>query len=66
MSATNMLRETVKGAALATAAALLAPVNVLLLLRGLWYAVAAVGLVQLVLLAVGILIMVRAQRKAGS
>lgn len=66
MSATNVLRETVKGAACATAAALLAPVNVLLLLQGLWYAVAAIGLVQLILLGVGIYIMARAHKKTRS
>src|SRR5690606_11298648 len=64
MSAEKLLRETVKGAAYATAAALLAPVNVLLLLRRLWYAVAAVGVVQLALLGAGIYIMIRAHKKA--
>ena len=64
MSAEKLLRETVKGAAYATAAALLAPVNVLLLLRRLWYAVAAVGVGQLALLGAGIYIMIRAHKKA--
>lgn len=62
MSPKNLLAQIVKGAAFATAAAILAPVNVLFLLRGSWFLVGAIGLVQLALLITGVVIMISASR----
>lgn len=64
MSSKEIMQGIVKGAAFATAAALLAPVNVLFMLRGLWYVVAALGVAQIGLLAIGISIMASVTRKA--
>lgn len=60
----SLLRELVKGAAFATAASILTPFNVLFVLRGLWPLVFLIGLLQLVLLGVGIYLMWSANKAA--